>query len=97
MIDDADAWEDVAVNIPLPDHEALIPPSHEGGDQFRFTDMARESFSGRYVVTDIRRQTSTHQCLKKTSVSFSEQAVQITSPSGLGGANGSTSRHIHAV
>ena len=53
MIDDADAWEDVPVEIPLPDHEVLMPPSHEGGDQFQFTDMARESFGGRYVVTNI--------------------------------------------
>jgi hypothetical protein len=48
MITDVDAWEDVPLSLPLPDHETPVDPSHEGGEYFQFVDMAQDAFH-RYV------------------------------------------------
>lgn len=43
LITEADAWEDVPMDLAAPGQEGAVDPSHEGGEYFHFIEMADSS------------------------------------------------------
>ncbi|KAF8494792.1 hypothetical protein JB92DRAFT_3147061 [Gautieria morchelliformis] len=60
MIGDADAWEDLPLNIPVPDHEVLVDLSHEGGDNFQFLNMAQDAVGSKRKYASQSKQSRRH-------------------------------------